>query len=196
MTMNRNTDHPIDPVFLNRWSPRSYEPNDMPKADLLTIIEAARWAPSAFNIQPWRFAFSQRNDAHWDTYVSLLDDFNTTWAPQASALIFLMSDTLITNEDGSERTSRYNSFDAGAAWAQLALQASSLGYNAHAMAGLKFKEIPEKLNLPDRYKVEIAITIGKRGAPSLLPNDLQPLEQPSQRFNLDDIAVNGIFQND
>jgi len=75
MTLERISDHPIEPIFLNRWSPRAYDATSMPVSDLLTILEAARWAPSAYNVQPWRFLYFHRDDAHWQTYLALLDPF-------------------------------------------------------------------------------------------------------------------------
>ena len=92
-----------------------------------------------------------------------------------------------------QKVSRYNSFDAGAAWAQLALQSTLLGYQAHAMAGVDFEQSRENLIVPERYRVEIAIAIGKRADPSVLPEELQDREQPSQRLSVNEIAFAGSF---
>jgi len=86
-----------------------------------------------------------------------------------------------------------HSFDAGAAWAQLALQATSLGYHAHAMSGVYFDQFQEKLSVPEHYRVEIAIAIGKRADKSTLPQGLQDLEVPSQRLSVAEIAFAGGF---
>lgn len=194
MKMERTPDHPIDPIFLDRWSPRAYDATSMPAAGLLTILEAARWAPSAFNVQPWRFLYSQRGDADWENYLRLLDPFNETWAQHASALVFVLSDTVMSGDGGRPaKKSRKHSFDAGAAWAQLALQATSLGYQAHAMAGINFEQSYEALAVPERYRVEIAVAIGKRGDPSMLPEELEGREQPSQRLPVGEIAFAGSF---
>jgi nitroreductase len=194
MKTERIPDHPIDPVFLDRWSPRAYDATSIPASDLLTILEAARWAPSAYNVQPWRFLYSLRGDAHWQRYLELLDPFNASWARHASAMVVVLSDTVMTG-DGSrpQKPSRTHSFDAGAAWAQLALQATSLGYQAHAMAGIHFDQSQENLAVPERYRVEIAIAIGKRADPSVLPEELQDREQPSQRLSVREIAFAGSF---
>ncbi|MBL4905969.1 MAG: nitroreductase family protein [Sneathiella sp.] len=166
----------------------------MPQSDLLTILEAARWAPSAFNIQPWRFLFSHRGDDHWDTYLNLLDSFNASWAQNASALVIVLSDTLMPGDgDRPDKPSRYNTFDSGAAWAQIALQTTMLGYQAHATAGLDLKRAQESLIVPERYRIEIAIAIGKRADPSMLPQELQEREQPSQRLPMNEIAFSGAF---
>ena len=166
----------------------------MPEGDLYTMLEAARWAPSAYNVQPWRFIYAMRKDAHWDDFLGLLDAFNASWAKNASALVFLVSDTL-TPAQGSSPTkpSRTHSFDAGAAWAQLALQATTLGYQAHAMAGIHFDDVRRQLSVPDSYQVEIAIAIGRQADPSDLPPALQEREKPSRRLPLEEIAFSERF---
>ena len=193
MMTSRSSSHPIHPLFIKRWSPRAFDPVELSDTDIRTMIEAARWAPSAYNIQPWRFIYCLRQDAEWDLYISLLDPFNAAWAKNASALVFLVSDTVFQDRD---TPSAYNSFDAGAAWVQLALQATDMGYDAHAMAGILFDDVAEKLNIPDRYKVEIAIAIGQRTAPAVLPPELQEREAPSPRKALSEITFKGSFPHE
>ncbi len=196
MTNERCPDHPIEAMFLNRWSPRAYDATSMPAADLLIILEAARWAPSAYNIQPWRFLYSHRDDVHWQLYLSLLDEFNTSWALHASALVVVLSDTMVPGVDNGEpKLSGTHSFDAGAAWAQLALQATSLGYHAHAMAGIHFDQVRKSLAAPEQFSIEIVVAIGRRADPSMLPKEFGCREQPSQRMPLNDIAFSGSFSS-
>lgn len=191
---SRQSDRPIDPIFLERWSPRAFDGEAMPEADLLTVIEAARWAPSAFNLQPWRFLYAHRGDRHWQDYLALLDDFNRAWAQQASALVFLLSDSLMFAEDPEKtKPSRCHSFDAGAAWAQFALQATRMGYQAHGMAGIDYEQSRSRLQVPEHYRVEIAIAIGRRAEASNLPADLQEREVPSLRRPLSELAFAGAF---
>jgi len=194
MNTERLPDYPIETVFLDRWSPRAYDTSAMPDADLFSILEAARWAPSAFNVQPWRFLYSHRNDEHWQKFLSLLDAFNTDWAQHASVLIIALSDTVMPGDDNrAEKLSSYHSFDTGAAWAQLALQATALGYHAHAMAGIHFEESRCKLVIPERYRIEVAIAIGKRANPAQLSQMLRDRELPSKRFPVSEIAFAGSF---
>jgi len=194
MKIERNSEYPIDTIFLDRWSPRAFDASSMPASDLFTILEAARWAPSAFNLQPWRFLYSYRDDVYWQDYLSLLDSFNASWAQHASALLFVLSDTLIPGENNQpDKRSNYHSFDTGAAWAQLALQATLLGYHSHAMAGINFDASRRNLFVPERYQVEIAIAIGKRTDQSILSETLQAREQPSPRFPISEIAFAGVF---
>ena len=190
----RQSDHPIDPIFLERWSPRAFDGRAMPESDLLSLIEAARWAPSAFNVQPWRFLYALRDDAHWQQYLELLDSFNRAWAQQASALVFLLSDSLMFAEDPAKtKPSRCHSFDAGAAWAQLALQATRMGYQAHGMAGIDYEKSRKSLQVPERYRIEIAIAIGRRADATNLPEDLRERETPSSRRPLQELAFAGAF---
>ncbi len=190
----RLADHPIDPLFLARWSPRAYDGQPMPEADLLRILEAARWAPSAYNYQPWRFLYACRDDAHWADFLSLLVPFNGDWAQHASALIFVLSDTLVRPGDAADAVpSRTHSFDAGAAWAQLALQAVSLGYHARAMAGVDYDRARAVLQVPERFHIEIAVAVGRRGALSSLPGPLQEHEGPTPRRPVNELAFSGRF---
>lgn len=190
----RLADHPIDPLFLARWSPRAYDARPMPEADLLRILEAARWAPSAYNYQPWRFLYARRDDVHWAEFVSLLAPFNGDWAQNASALIFVLSDTLYYRDDPAHTLpSRTHSFDAGAAWAQLALQAVSLGYHARGMAGVDYDRARTVLQVPERLRIEIAVAVGHRGDVRTLPAPLQPHEGPTPRRPIRELAFSGRF---
>lgn len=191
----RNPDHPVKDLFIERWSPRAFDASEMPEADLKTILEAARWAPSAFNIQPWRFVYTRRQDADWQKLVDLLNPFNLDWAQHASALLYLFSDSEVDGKNGKpNRPSGTHSFDAGTAWAHVALQATELGYHTHAMAGILRDEIHDRLGVPLRYKPEIAIAIGKRGDPGNLSESLRERETPSQRKSLSEIAFAGTWR--
>ena len=94
-------------AIVDRWSPRSFDEGAVPQEDLDVIFEAAGWAPSAFNLQPWRFLYAHRGDANWERFLSLLIDFNQSWAKDASVLVFVVSDTLQRKDDG--RTSANHS---------------------------------------------------------------------------------------
>jgi len=190
----RTPDHPVEDLFVNRWSPRAFDRSDMPEADLRTILEAARWAPSAFNIQPWRFVYARRGDDNWQTLVELLNPFNRAWAQHASALVYLFSDTEVDGKDGKpNRANASHSFDAGSAWTHAALQASLLGYHTHGMAGILKEEIHDKLGVPARFQPHIAFAVGRRGDPAELEESLQAREAPSGRKTLDEIAFAGTW---
>lgn len=194
MQTDRRADHPIEPIFLDRWSPRAFDGAPIPESDLRSILEAGRWAPSAFNIQPWRFVYARQGDENWQPFVQVLDPENADWAKNASALVVLLSDSIMPG-DGirPDRPSRMHSFDAGAAWAQIALQATALGYQAHAMAGIDYDAAARALTVPDRFRVEIVIAIGRRADRSTLPPDLRDRETPSHRLPLREIAFAGRY---
>lgn len=190
---NRNADPRVHQLFLDRWSPRSFDASEMPQEDLDTILEAAGWAPSAFNYQPWKFLYARRGDANWDRFLSLLIPFNAGWAQDASVLIFIVSDTKM-GEGEDAQPLHSHSFDAGAAWAQMALQATALGYHAHGMTGIDFDKARAELGVPENYRLEAAAAIGRRDAPERLPEGLREREIPSDRKPVGQIAFAGNFR--
>jgi len=190
----RTADHPIDKLFLERWSPRAFTGEEIPEATLATIFEAARWAPSSYNSQPWRFLYARRGTAHWATFLGLLNEFNQSWAKQAAALVVLVSrETMLPPGKTEEIPSHSHSFDTGAAWGYLALQASLLGWDAHAMVGFDMPRAFATLHVPAGHRVEAAIAIGKRGPASLLPEAMAAREQPNDRKPLAETIFEGGF---
>jgi nitroreductase len=186
--------HPVDPLFLERWSPRAFDGSDMSDNDLMSLFEAARWAPSAFNSQPWRFLYAKRGDDNWQRFLSLLIPWNQGWAHSASALIYILSDSLpIAGKDGRPQSSHSHSFDAGAAWACLALQATKMGYRAHGMSGIQFELAREELRVPERYRIEAAAAVGRGGDPATLDEKLRAREAPSGRRPVSGFAFAGPF---
>lgn len=190
----RTPSHPVNELFLNRWSPRAYSGEAVPQETLFTILEAARWAPSAFNVQPWRFLYARRDTAAWDTFLNLLIPFNQGWAKNAGALIIVVSKKVSTVPGTQEtKPNPSHTLDTGAAWANLALQAQLLGWDAHGMTGLDKEAARQALNVPDDYAVEMAIAIGKRTDPSVLPEGLREREAPSDRLPLESLIAEGGF---
>jgi nitroreductase len=189
----RAPDHPIDPLFLERWSPRAFDGSEMPLEDLLTIFEAARWAPSAFNAQPWRFLYARRGDANWERFLGLLIPWNQSWAHSASVLVYILSDSLTETKWGGAAPSHSHSFDAGAAWAHMALQATRLGYHAHGMSGAQFERARSELAIPERFRIEAAVALGRIGDPATLDEKLRAREMPSERKPIDAFAFPGNF---
>jgi len=193
----RFTPFAVDPLFLERWSPRAFDGTSITEDQLLTLFDAARWAPSAFNYQPWRFVYTQRDSAVWGEFLDLLLPFNQTWVKDAAALIFILSDTQIVAPGSTEaKPAGSNSFDAGAAWALLALQARRLGLHTHAMAGFDQARARSYFALADRYRIEAAIAVGHLGDPAQLPEPLQAREFPSDRLPVEAIAFAGNLPDD
>src|SRR3954470_1826328 len=166
----RIADHPIDKLFLERWSPRAFTGEPIAEADLAILFEAARWAPSSYNSQPWRFLYARRDTPHWESFLNLLVPFNQSWARQASALVILVSNSLM-RPPGSDADvpSHSHSMDAGAASGYFALQAVKMGWYVHGMAGFDMDRAFTELNVPKGYRVEAASAVGKRVDRSTLP---------------------------
>ena len=191
---DRQADHSIDPLLLERWSPRAFDGSQVPDEDLASMFEAARWAPSAFNTQPWHFLYAKRGDGNWERFLSLLIPWNQSWAHSASVLVYILSDTTPgTDKQGMSQESLTHSFDAGAAWMSLALQATRMGYLAHGMSGIQYDHARAELRIPDRYRLNAACVIGRLGDPAILPERLRARESPSGRKPQTDFVHAGNF---
>ena len=191
----RRPEHPIDPVFLARWSPRAFAPDTIGEDELLALFEAARWAPSSYNSQPARFVYGRRGTPAFDALLDLLNPFNRSWAQEAAALVFILSNSLM-RPPGQDKDvpSRSHSFDAGAAWMSFALQAQMSGWYTHGMVGVDFDRAFADLDVPQGYRVECAVALGRLGDPAALPEGLRAREQPNDRQPLSAIAMEGRFK--
>lgn len=190
----RHSDYPVDPMFLERWSPRAFTGEGIGSTELLTLLEAARWAPSSYNSQPWRFLYARRDTGHWEKFLDLLVPSNRSWAKDAAALIVLVSNSLM-RPPGSDKDvpSHSHSLDAGAASGYLALQANRMGWFVHGMVGFDMDRAFAELNVPAGYRVEAAYAIGRKGDPAHLPEQLRAREMPNNRLPLDQVAFEGGF---
>ncbi len=191
--MTERTAHPkVLPLLVERWSPRAFDGSELPQDDLDAIFSAAGLAPSAYNVQPWRFLYARRGDANWDRFLSLLVPFNQSWAKDASVLVFVLSDTL-SNNGTEDLPNRTHSFDAGAAWMALAVQAQAMGYHTHGMGGVDFDAARTELKLPERFRLEAAVAIGRIGPVENLPEGLRAGEIVTNRKPVAEIAAAGDF---
>lgn len=190
----RTASHPVDAQFLERWSPRAYTGEEIPEATLMTLLEAARWAPSSYNSQPWRFLYARRSSPHWDRFFGLLGEFNQSWCKNAGALIVVVSSETMTPPGQTQAIpSHSHSFDTGAAWACLALQAEKEGWPAHGMVGFDIPRAFAELSVPAGYRVEAMIAVGRLGDPASLPEGMRAREVPSDRNPLSATAFDGPF---
>ncbi|AEI37454.1 MAG: nitroreductase family protein [Zymomonas mobilis subsp. pomaceae] len=157
----RIADYPIDPVFLKRWSPLSFTSEKISEQTLFSLLEAARWTPSAYNSQPWRFVYAMRDTEFWPQFIDLLFEGNRSWASQAAAIIFIISRTILKSPNSDkEQHAPSHSFDAGAAWMAMALQATQMGLATRPMTGVYFDKAREMLNVPECYHLDAAIAVG------------------------------------
>jgi len=190
----RTSDHEIEPIFLQRWSPRAFTGEAMPEPDLMRLFEAARWAPSSYNSQPWRFLYARRDTPAWATFFGLLGAPNQAWAGRAALLIVVVSKTTM-HPPGRDSAvpSHSHSFDTGAAWANLALQATAMGWHAHGMVGFDMPRAAAALHVPEGYRVEAAIAVGRKGDKATLPEALQAREAPNGREPVEKFVFEGGF---
>lgn len=194
MSDSRTTTYPIDPLFTSRWSPRAFTGEAMPEATLMSLFEAARWAPSGSNAQPWRFIYALRDTPEWQPLFDALVPFNQTWACNASALVVVLSCTQsVPPGQSAPQPVPTHSFDAGAAWAMLALQAHIAGWPAHGIGGFDKARVRESLGVPADHAIEAMVAIGRQGDKSILPEGLQARETPNQRQPLARMVCAGRF---
>ena len=187
----REAPYNINPIFVNRWSPRSMTGEEISHDDLMGLFEAARWAPSSYNNQPWRFIYAKRNTENWDRIYSLMVEGNKIWAKNASVLVVVVSRK---DFEYNEKPARTYQFDAGSAWENLALEATSRGLATHAMQGFDYDKAKVDLEIPGNFDVMAMIAIGKRGQKESLPHNLQKNEYPTDRKPLQEIVMEGRFK--
>lgn len=185
----REPDHEINAIFTDRWSPRSISKKDFTEKDLMSLFEAARWAPSSSNNQPWRFLYSLNGDDNWEVFYGLLAEFNQMWCKTAGALIVVSSKK--TNDKGDDY--KTHSFDAGAAWENLALQARMKGLIAHGMGGFDYDKARKELGIPKDYEVEAMFAVGSQGQVEDLHERMQKTETPNERKPLKETVSPGKF---
>ena len=187
----RGADQGVHPLIFNRWSPRSMTGEEMTEKELMALFNAARWAPSSYNNQPWRFLYARKNTPSWPLFFDLMVEFNQGWTKNASALVVVISGK---NFEHNGKPARTHSFDTGAAWMAMALEGAWRGYVVHGMEGFDYEKARKSLNITDEYQVEAMIAVGKRAPVDQLPPDLQKRESPSTRKEADEIAIEGKFK--
>jgi nitroreductase len=188
----RKPAYDIAPLFLSRWSQRALTAEEIPDQVLFTAFEAARWAPSGSNTQPWRFIYAKRNSPRWADFLGLLNERNRLWAAQASALVVFVSATERNTPEGA-RPHRSHSFDTGAAWSAFAHQARLLGWSTRAMGGFDVAAAQPVLAVPANYRVEVIVAIGKPASADSLHESFRAAEQPTDRLPLDQLVAEGQF---
>jgi nitroreductase len=187
----RKADYPINSVFLDRWSPRAMSGEPISEEELFTLFEAARWAPSSFNGQPWRILYARRDTPQWPLFFNLLVEFNQTWAQKAAALVVFISKMTF---DHSGEPAVTHSFDTGAAWENFALQGAMKGLVIHGMQGFDYDKAKTVLNIPEDFTVEAMAVIGKPGRKEDLPEKMQQREIPSDRRKLSETVFEGPYR--
>jgi nitroreductase len=191
VTQIRTPTQEINPVFVNRWSPRGMTGEELNDEDLMALFEAARWAPSSYNSQPWRFIYAKRNTKSWNRLFDLLVEGNKAWAKDSAALVVLISRK---NFEYNGKPSVTHQLDAGAAWENLALEACFRGIVTHGMEGFDYQRARQELDIPEDYDVMAMIAIGKKGSKEKLPGPLRDRESPTDRKPLTEITMEGKYR--
>lgn len=173
----RQVDYPIEPLIY-RWSPRAMSGEPISEKEMLTLFEAARWAPSTYNEQEWRFLYALRDTPHWKMFFDLLMEANQAWCQNAAMLVVILAHKVFS-KDG--KPNPVHLFDCGNAIENLALQGTAMDLVVHGMAGFDFDRAKTNLKVPDDYAVAAMFAVGKPGDPDKLPEKLRAQEIPSAR---------------
>ncbi len=186
----RHPAHEVLPSLVARWSPRAMSGEAVSDEELMRLFEAARWAPSSNNTQPWRFVYAKAGGPHWGAFFDLLSDGNKRWVGCGAVLVVMAS---IGQDARTGRVLKSRSFDCGASWQNLALQGSAMGLVVHAMQGFDFDKATTLLRLPVGVQVEAMCVVGRPGAPEVLVPELQARESPSPRNPVAEFAFEGFY---
>ena len=187
----RKADHPIHPLILNRWSPRAMTGEKISEEIWQSLLEAARFAPSCYNEQPWRFIYAVSGTAAFDQFLATLVEFNQTWASKAGILCVVASRKTF---EKTQKPSVTHAFDAGAAWENLALEGSNRGLVVHGMGGFDYAKARIATKIPEDFELLMMFAVGKRAPKESLPPDLQKKESPSDRKPISEFAFEGTFR--
>lgn len=188
---DRTSVYPINPIILNRRSLRAMNGQPLENNELFALFEAARWAPSSYNGQPWRFIYGKKGTEHFERLYSLLIEFNQSWCKEAGVLVCVISRMSF---EKNNKPSKTHSFDTGSAFENLCLEGTSKGYVVHGLQGFDYEAAKEKLHVPDNYQVEAMIAIGKPAPKETLRPELLEKEVPSNRKPLTEIIFEGTFK--
>lgn len=180
MSKRAQTDHPVLDLIAARWSPRAFSSRPVEEAKLSSVLEAARWAPSAGNEQPWRFIVATK--AQPDAYAALLGclkEKNQSWARSAPVLMLTLAKRHFRDDEARPNPHAWH--DLGQALASMSLQATALGLAVHPMAGFSPERAREAFALPPALEPVTALALGYPGDPETLPRDLQVKERAPRR---------------
>ena len=183
--MQRKFNYDIMPEIKTRWSPRAFSEEKVSREDLLPLFEAARYAPSCFNEQPWRYILALADD-DLETMRAILTSDNRLWAGKAPALVLILAHNLFAYND---KDNYWHMFDAGTAWGFLSLEAERRGLITHAMGGFSRKKARESFTIPEEYTVIAVVAIGKMGDKAELPKKFLEKERPETRNPLEEVFV-------
>lgn len=170
---------PIDELLAQRWSPRAFAETPVPKEKLLALFEAARWAPSCFGDQPWRYIVCERGTAAWDDAFACLSPGNKAWTERVPVLLLAVADSKFSRNGADNR---WGAYDTGAASMSLVLEATAQGLCAHQMGGFDIAEARARFAIPASFTPMAVIAIGYQAPPETLDEELAQRERaPRER---------------
>lgn len=181
--MNRTFHSDIMPEIKERWSPRAFSQDPVSQEDLYAVLEAARYAPSCNNEQPWRILVAQEGD-RLQRMRSVINESNRRWAIDAPVLILILSKKNFQNND---KENYWSMFDAGTSWGYLSLEAHRRGLYTHAMGGFNRNLARSLFSIPEDYHIISVVALGKPGDKWKLPEDLLDREHPNIRWELEQL---------
>ena len=184
------TEYPVNDLVRNRWSPRAFSQKAIAAEDLRSLFEAARWAPSSNNEQPWAFIVATRdNDEDFSKALQPLVEFNANWAQKAFVLGYAVSELKFAKNNAPNRNAQY---DTGAAMALLCVEATARGLVVHQMAGFDPDTAREVFDIPEGWEAIAAFAIGYPGDPASLPQPYRDRESaPRVRKPIRDFVMSG-----
>ena len=187
----RPVENGVDRLFVDRWSPRAMSGEAISDQGLRRLFEAARWAPSAGNLQPWRMLYARRDTPEWPLFFDILNPGNQTWCVNAAALVLFISQTM---NPESGRAIKTHAYDTGAAWENFALQGAISGLVVHGMQGFNYDRAREVLQVPAEFEVDAMAAVGHPGRKEDLSESLQAREKPSGRRPLQETVIEGRYR--
>lgn len=164
---------PVGKLFKHRWSPRAFSEKQVEKEKLQSIFEAARWAPSARNEQPWRFILGQKGDGTWEKIFESLVEWNQQWTVRAPILVLNLGKKVYDFKNMPNETYQY---DTGQAVAMMVTEAVNQGLIGHQMSGFTAEKAIESFEIPDDYRPISVTAFGYYGDPELLPLEMKKSE--------------------
>lgn len=189
------TQQAIHELLANRWSGRAYDADQsVSKEQVVSLLEAARWAPSCFGDQPWRYVVCNKADnlQAWQAAFDCLVPGNQGWAVNAPVLLLICADTLFGHND---KPNKWAAYDTGAATENLCLQATALGLMAHQMGGFDADKARATFNVPERYQILAMVTVGYQASVDSLSGEVKERELAARsRKPLEELFFNGVWQ--
>lgn len=190
--IRQNSEAMVHELIAGRWSPRAFDPTrKVSREELLSLLEAARWAPSCFGDEPWRFVVGDKDadEAGWQRIFSSLAEKNQLWAKHAPLLILVAADSQFRTNG---KPNRWGQYDSGAASISLCLQAESLGLSAHQMGGFDVDAVRESVDVPEQFTPMAVIAVGYQGSLDDLAEDFQDMETaPRKRQPMAEVFFSG-----